>query len=191
MLDLTIYFIQVISCSQVLIGKKPHLKNNNKKLHRQKNPHDKKEAEMSIWLCMPGGFVFEEILCGATSVNHLSLDPVDVMYCLSLSPVKPGRSSAQFSPDLFICRKFMENWSKHLEWYTSRIFKGFFVPEFFCNFWSSAHLGFTGEEMFPVHGDTSGRTERRVLFPSLCVKCDSVCTAAGAAIHFHKSAKQH
>lgn len=70
---------------------------------------------MSIWLCMPGGFVFEEILCGATSVNHLSLDPVDVMYCLSLSPVKPGRSSAQFSPDLFICRKFMENWSKHLE----------------------------------------------------------------------------
>lgn len=43
---------------------------------------------MSIWFYMPGWFVLEQILCGATPVNHLSLDPMEVMYCLSLPSEK-------------------------------------------------------------------------------------------------------
>lgn len=61
---------------------------------------------------------------------------------------------------------------------------------FFLNSCRSAYLGFSRRGN--IHDDASGGTsERRLLFPSLSGKCDWVCTAAGAAIYFHKSAKNH
>lgn len=72
MLGLTYITVSFIAC-QVLfwVGGNPtnHQQKTlmNKKIH---TTYDKNKPEMSIWCYKPGWFVPEEILPGATSVNH-------------------------------------------------------------------------------------------------------------------------